>query len=200
MSARNIPSSEDIDEVRAATAYRNQGGAPDLSDCGSWVHHVMAQPDGGLVEVIDALAAARARITALEHTAALAAACRPPEVHERPSDAELVGLVKALAGTGDPLYVLGEELLEQRRVTQHATERAVGAESKLDEARVELQQLHNDTQQHYAAIAAKQKRYARDHDLYRGALRDAARMLSDLGVTNLPPRFTEALALEEIPR
>ncbi|MFE5290391.1 hypothetical protein ACFRAQ_36055 [Nocardia sp. NPDC056611] len=71
---------------------------------------------------------------------------------------------------------------------------------ELDQVRAELQQLHNETQQNYAAIAAKQQRYARDHDIYRGALRDAARMLADLGVTNPPPRFTEALALQEISR
>lgn len=73
-------------------------------------------------------------------------------------------------------------------------------DDELNQVRAELQQLHNDTQQHYAAIAAKQQRYARDHDIYRGALRDAARMLTDVGVTNPPARFVEALALQEIPR
>ncbi|WP_306365354.1 hypothetical protein [Nocardia sp. CC227C] len=70
----------------------------------------------------------------------------------------------------------------------------------LADARNALDKLQSDTQVGYAAIAAKQQRYARDHDLYRGALRDSARMFADLGVTNLPPRFVAALELEVIPR
>ncbi|WP_029923903.1 hypothetical protein [Nocardia otitidiscaviarum] len=60
--------------------------------------------------------------------------------------------------------------------------------------------LRQETRMNNAAIAAKQQRYARQHDVYRGALRDAARVFADLGITNPPPRFVEALALEEIPR
>ncbi|WP_280357122.1 hypothetical protein [Nocardia otitidiscaviarum] len=70
----------------------------------------------------------------------------------------------------------------------------------LADVRAALERHRNDSQREYAAIAAKQQRYARQHDVYRGALRDAARVFADLGVTNPPPRFVEALALEEIPR
>ncbi|MGX1809727.1 hypothetical protein ACWIGI_28735 [Nocardia sp. NPDC055321] len=60
--------------------------------------------------------------------------------------------------------------------------------------------LRVTTQQYYAAIDARQQRYAHEHDLYRGALQDADRALDDLGVTNPPPRFVEALALGAIQR
>lgn len=58
--------------------------------------------------------AMRARIAELEEAATLAAACRPPEIRDRPTDSDLSRLVKALEGTGDGLYVLGSELLESR--------------------------------------------------------------------------------------
>ncbi|TLF72895.1 hypothetical protein [Nocardia cyriacigeorgica] len=65
-------------------------------------------------EAVAELNAAHARVTELEQTATLAAACRPPEIHDRPTDTDLAALVRALDGTGDPAYVLGAELIEKR--------------------------------------------------------------------------------------
>lgn len=65
-------------------------------------------------ELLDKLDTALIRVNQLEGDARLASACRPPEIRDRPSDADLSRLVRALEGTGDPLHVLGSELLELR--------------------------------------------------------------------------------------
>ncbi|WP_280466781.1 hypothetical protein [Nocardia cyriacigeorgica] len=66
--------------------------------------------------------ALRARVAELEQAAALAAACRPPEIHDRPTDTDLAALVRALDGTGDPAYVLGAELSQLRRLVRDFTD------------------------------------------------------------------------------
>ncbi|MBF6515557.1 hypothetical protein IU421_14890 [Nocardia cyriacigeorgica] len=82
---------------------------------------------------------ARARIAELEQTAALAAACRPPEIHDRPTDTDLAALVRALEGTGDPAYVLGAELTEKRaRVAELEDQVAFLADAEMERARLSL--------------------------------------------------------------
>ncbi|MBF6399761.1 hypothetical protein IU438_28745 [Nocardia cyriacigeorgica] len=86
-------------------------------------------------EVIDL----RARVTELEQAATLAAACRPPEIHDRPTDTDLAALVRALEGTGDPAYVLGAELIEKRaRVTELEDQVAFLADAEMERARLSL--------------------------------------------------------------
>ncbi|TLF74080.1 hypothetical protein [Nocardia cyriacigeorgica] len=74
---------------------------------------------------------ARARIAELEQHAALAAACRPPEIHDRPTDTDLAALVWALDGTSDPAYVLGAELIEKRARVAELRAELVGTRTRI---------------------------------------------------------------------
>ncbi|NEW42750.1 hypothetical protein GV794_02085 [Nocardia cyriacigeorgica] len=77
------------------------------------------------------LLATRACITELEAAATLSAVCRAPEIHDRPTDADLARVVRALEGTGDAVYVLGSEVIELRaRVADlDAEQRTVGPDT-----------------------------------------------------------------------
>jgi hypothetical protein len=54
-----VPTAAEIAELRAATLYSYEAGVPPSSIASDWVRKVVGQPDGGLVDVIDALKVAQ---------------------------------------------------------------------------------------------------------------------------------------------
>lgn len=54
-----LPTAAEVAELRAAVMYRYEAGDVDVAAIDSdWVRHAVSQPDSGLIDVIDALAAA----------------------------------------------------------------------------------------------------------------------------------------------
>lgn len=59
------PTADEVAELRAAVLYRYQAGEPNPDAITSdWVRGIVSQPDGGLVDVIDALAREGGRVPA----------------------------------------------------------------------------------------------------------------------------------------
>ncbi|WP_306365481.1 hypothetical protein [Nocardia sp. CC227C] len=64
--AGHLPSAAEIAELRQAVLDDYEAPDPDRVWVSGWAERVHGRPDGGLVDVIDTLAAACARITELE--------------------------------------------------------------------------------------------------------------------------------------